>query len=321
MTTITRRWDDVGALSLTGQVGSGCALFKSALSAAGWSVEFEDLVNHKLVMKNDPLAGGNEAWVRFEESAQEILMQCYESMSDIDTGTGNATALNSGGGVVIRKSEAASSATRPYVIVADALRFYGGTYSNGTAPPTPTTNQTSGAYTTAFGAGAPDALIPGDPSVFVAGRDATGTQFVRSGLAINWPANTGPTSDLGFSLSRDASLSASPTPVALLPVGLETGPTAATGFGNNSYLVGSTPPGFSGHLCVPALVVGSNTFRGRMPGLFVPVNNCQGVTHLGDTVTPVGTSSPKAMAVIAGYAGTTAATNQPSRLFVDTGEW
>lgn len=323
MIPVIRRWDDSGALPLDGTAGSLRVILKDAALAAGWTVEYEDTVSNKLVIRNDMTAGGNDAWVRLEEGAQEAVLQCYESMTDIDTGSNPASALNSGAGVYIRKSESASSATRPYVVAFDALRFYGSIYSNGTAPPAPTTSGTSGAYTTMFGAGAPDLFIPADPSVFVAGRDASGGQYVASGLGRRHLMDTlAPSTDYGFALSRDASGSASPTAALLLCVGASNNPTTQTvGHGNANMPAGVSAPGLGGHVVAPALIAGGGTYRGRLPGLFVPLTAMAAVTHLGDTVTPVATASPRTLVVLAGYSSNQNTTNNPARLLVDTGDW
>src|SRR5690606_20008932 len=150
-----------------------------------------------------------------------------------------------------RKSQAASSATRPYVVAFDALRFYGNIYSNDTEPPA--SSGTSGAYTTLFGAGAPDLFIPADPSVFVAGRDASGGGlFVTSGLVCRHRMDLlALSTDYGFALSRDASGSASPTAALLLCVGASNSPTSSVGHGNSSMPAGVSAPGLNGHVVAP----------------------------------------------------------------------
>lgn len=328
MIPVIRRWDDVGALTLDGTAGSFRVLVKATLLAAGWTVEWEDVGAQKLVMRNDQTAGGNDAWIRILDDgsgaggAREAFLQCYEHMTDIDTGTGPATALNSGNGVVICKSMALSGASRPYVIGADALRLYGGIYANSETVPTPIDNNTSGNHLTAFAAGAPAMSIPGDPSVMVAGRDIVNinnwarSPLVRaSGVGDNWASTV-----QGFSLSRDASLSASVTPCSITRIypGNQNNPS----HGNANFYPTAPLPGYAGTMCIPSILVAGGTIRGQLPGLYAPTDGVSLTVHLGDTVTPILVASPREMLVISGYGeATNNSASGAGRLYIDTGDW
>lgn len=143
MATHTRLFmsTDPGAPVFTATVGSLCDLLKTCLvgsggvaygsgsaakAAAGWTVEFEDAVAHKLVLRNSP-ALGSGYYLRILDdgtgtsaTAANAHAQGYSSMSDIDTGTDATPAAVVGWpGGRIEKAESAGSTPIPWAVVAD----------------------------------------------------------------------------------------------------------------------------------------------------------------------------------------------------------
>lgn len=143
MATHTRLFmsTDPGAPVFTATVGSLCDLLKTCLvgsggvaygsgsaakAAAGWTVEFEDAVAHKLVLRNSP-ALGSGYYLRIIDdgtgtsaTAANAHVQGYSSMSDIDTGTDATPAAVAGWpGGRIEKAESAGSTPIPWAVVAD----------------------------------------------------------------------------------------------------------------------------------------------------------------------------------------------------------
>lgn len=337
MSTHEYRWDHAGAPVLAGVVGNLCAFFKTLLvgtagiaygsrPSAGWSVVWEDTGAHKLVLRNDMTAGGNDCYLRIVDDgsgaagARAGLIQCYESMSDIDTGTAPASAANSGAGVWIRKSDALSGSARVWVLCANALRFLGGVYPLGGSPPSPGTSAASAAQSAPFGGGPIVPSIPADPSVFVCGLEDGNSTTLPSHIVFSQNGNSSTGSfagqGQGFALSRDSSLSVSSTPARLLTPGAITGSTSNAAIGGNLYLPTPTP-GHSGDHAVPAHVAAGGTLRGHIPGLYLPMNAIYGTRVIGDTLSPLGVASPRTMVVVSGWAAST----QQGRLLIDTGPW
>jgi hypothetical protein len=60
-----------------------------------------------------------------DSAAQSSVLRGYESMSDVNTGSGPfPTPAQLGGGIVLRKSDASSAASRPWLLFADDRLFY-----------------------------------------------------------------------------------------------------------------------------------------------------------------------------------------------------
>jgi hypothetical protein len=119
--------DDVGAPTLSGEDGKLYDILKWALPLLGWSIEFDDSVNFRIVFRNDNADGGSGTYLRIVDKAADhastafqAQVNAYEAMTDIDTGdkkTPNSDAS------YITKSSAATSATRKYQIWGDKYRF------------------------------------------------------------------------------------------------------------------------------------------------------------------------------------------------------
>jgi hypothetical protein len=93
--------------------------------------------------------GGNSFFLRVRDDApstgKEAYMVGYETMSDVDTGTGLfPTAVQDAQGVVCRKSNAADATARAWVVVCDDRTVYIFTYDSLSALPNTTPVQVQG---------------------------------------------------------------------------------------------------------------------------------------------------------------------------------
>ena len=116
---IVLRSTDIDAPVLTGEDGSGYDVIKWAAQKLGWSVEFDDQANSKLVIRSSAVAGPGR-YYRFRDQAADhggdgrhMAVESFSSMSDIDTGVDGYPATD---GYWV-KSAAASSAARDYIII------------------------------------------------------------------------------------------------------------------------------------------------------------------------------------------------------------
>jgi len=131
------RSTDASAPVLTGQTGKLCDLLDACLvngygakSAAGWAIEYTG--TSKRVYR---AASGARLRYRLQDDGpgggtfKEARLTGYETMSDVDTGTGPfpTAALGVGGiaMVVARKSTTADATARSWMVIADARTCYG----------------------------------------------------------------------------------------------------------------------------------------------------------------------------------------------------
>ncbi len=129
MAVTVYRWDDASAPVLSGTAGALTTVLDACLvngygskPAAGWAIAFTG--TNKRVYR---AATGSRAYLRFDDSGTaNARVRAAESMTDVDTITGNPCPTDvqiSGGGYLI-KSSSADSTARPWVLVADGLRFH-----------------------------------------------------------------------------------------------------------------------------------------------------------------------------------------------------
>lgn len=138
------RWDDPGAPSLTGEVGSLTNLLRKCLvgtagvaygskASAGWSEQFTGTASNIAAFRNSTAAGGSGCYVLVNDNgpgaagARESRITAYAAMTDINTGTQPTTTH------YFRKSSALSSAARPWVVVVDELTAWLFVHTNGDA--------------------------------------------------------------------------------------------------------------------------------------------------------------------------------------------
>ena len=133
MAYIEYRSTDSGAPTLNGTSGSLIALLDACLvngygskSAAGWTKEYA--ATNKAVYRP---SHGNRYYLRVLDDgsdgtngARVARLRGYESMSGVDTGTGEfPTDAQVSGGLYIGKSSTADSTARTWVLLADGKRF------------------------------------------------------------------------------------------------------------------------------------------------------------------------------------------------------
>lgn len=130
------RSSDGSAPSLTGQTGSLVAVLDACLvngygakAAAGWAKTFSG--TSKAAYR---AAAGNRLYLRIQDDGpgggtfKEARATGYETMSDVDTGTGPfptaALGVGSAAMLVVRKSLTADATARAWIVVADGRTFY-----------------------------------------------------------------------------------------------------------------------------------------------------------------------------------------------------
>lgn len=133
MATITYKSTDASAPSLSGTVGSLIALLDAVLvngygskPSAGWSKVYSD--TNKAVYR---APAGNRFYLRVLDDgsdgthgAKVATIRGYETMSDVDTGTGPfPTAAQKSAGLFVGKSSTANATARPWFLLADGKRF------------------------------------------------------------------------------------------------------------------------------------------------------------------------------------------------------
>lgn len=128
MAVTVYRSTDASAPVLSGTVDSLALLLRAVLvdgygakAAAGWTESF-DGVNKKSFKQG----GGNLFHLRVDDSgpglggAREARVRGFETMSDVDTGTGSfPTTAQATDGLFIRKSATADATARPWKVIAD----------------------------------------------------------------------------------------------------------------------------------------------------------------------------------------------------------
>lgn len=127
------RSSDGSAPVLDGQAGSLVALLDACLvtgygakAAAGWSKDYTG--TYKATFRNGAAALSRK-YYRVQDdgpgaaTTREARIRGFDTMSDVDTGTGEfptaAQQASAGGSLVIRKSTAATSTTRTWMLAAD----------------------------------------------------------------------------------------------------------------------------------------------------------------------------------------------------------
>lgn len=136
LTPILYMSTDTSAPALTGQVGSLATLLQAVLvdgygskAPAGWSCPFT--ATNKRVLRNSPITGTG-MHLRIDDTstvggtnARYALTRVYETMSDIDTGTGpSPTVAQSATGRLFLKSLTLNSTSRAWMILATEKWFY-----------------------------------------------------------------------------------------------------------------------------------------------------------------------------------------------------
>lgn len=134
------RWDDAGAPTLSGQVGSLITILRKCLvgvagvaygskPSAGWSESFIGAATNIAAFRNNTSDGGSGCYARIDDNAggaggaMEAKLTVYAAMTDINTG------VNPTESPWIRKSSSADATTRKWLVIADGLTAWVYTYN------------------------------------------------------------------------------------------------------------------------------------------------------------------------------------------------
>lgn len=309
-TTRYYRWDDPGAPTLTGEVGSLHALLKTCLvgsagvaygtgpnekAAAGWTVAYEDIGNFKLALRNNSQAeGGTGMCIRIHDNgtgtggAREAFIRAYSDMSDIDTGDdATPTTAQQTTGLVVRKSGTLDSTARRWVLVCDELTCYLWINFNSTG------NNNDGLYWW----GDFESFVAGDTFRFgIGGR----TEQNVNGGSVSWlytsfTALLASVSGPGFYVAR----AANQIGTAVAATVLYNAP-ASNSMPGSSYSI--VPSGQAAY--APLLLATVGSLRGRMRGLYAPMHSDL-TTAPGTEISMVDGFDPTATFVLLRQAGAT----------------
>lgn len=283
------RSTDGSAPVLTGQVGSLVALLDACLvngygskAAAGWTKSFSG--TNKAVYRA-PV--GVRHYLRIQDdgpvAANEVRMHGYETMSDVDTGTGIfPTSGQSSFGLICRKSDTTDSTAQAWVIAGDDRTFYLFSNSMGYM------------FGEIYSLGTEDAH-----RTMLVGRGSENQNLAASGiynlgsLAGNLLVSSGGTSIAAYMPRSYTGLGAS-EPIRMHGDDVKSG--SNTYAGNN--LVFPSP--VDGGLYIsPVWVHENNVIRGRLRGLFQPLHPPSSFA-VGDTFSGVGDFAGKTFEFIAG---------------------
>ena len=235
---------------------------------------------------------GNRLYLRVDDSnAQYALVNAYETMSDVDTGT-NGTAA-----VYWKKSDASSTATREWYLIGNRKTFYlfAAWHSSYLT------------YHIGYAFGEMKSLKAGDNwNTILIGHTANPASLWLSTSFYNTSGNTNTT---GLYLMRNSlgtagvitfyKISASPN----------------TTFGANGGLSYPNPTN-NGMELVPVEVIESGgVYRGRLHGLLNPMEVIGGLFNSGDKTIVISGRTYMAMKIVVSGSATA------SNLWVDLGEW
>ena len=151
------RWDDPGAPTLTGEVGSLTNLLRKCLvgtagtaygskAAAGWSEQFVGAAANVAVFKNNEAEGGSGCFVKVVDNgsgaggAREAALTAYAMMTDIGTG------VNPSKTPFLRKSSTANNLARRWIVVADGLTAWIYLYKSGLSAVVPGEDASFGGF-------------------------------------------------------------------------------------------------------------------------------------------------------------------------------
>lgn len=130
---VVYRSDDVGAPTLTTNAGTLIAVLDACLvngygskAAAGWTKPFSG--TNKAAYRMGSVAGYPQHYLRVDDSSLSsspwATLIGYETMTDVDTGTGLfPTNAQLAGGMFMRRSNSTTVATKSWVLIANNQRF------------------------------------------------------------------------------------------------------------------------------------------------------------------------------------------------------
>lgn len=279
------RSTDVGAPELSGTAGALIGVLDYALvTTAGWTKSFSG--TNKAVYR---APAGNRFYLRVDDTGtQTSRVVGYETMSDVDTGTGPfPTALQQSGGAYILKSNSGSSAARFWTVFVDAQACYIVT----------NTNFNDITQMTLYGT----ICFFGDILSWASG-DAYGTMIIAgssnaaSGNNFSDSAGALSTTQAGVYLCRSYTQIGSSVPAAKFSNRI-----AGTDMGTAGL---PYPDPVIGGLVLEQVKVTEPTaqvIRGLLPGVYAPVHNIYNTLVAGDTMSGTGALAGKTFEMVAGY--------------------
>lgn len=314
-TTKELRWDAGGAPTLNANAGSFRNLARDFLEDCGWSVIWQDAGAQKVVLRNSMGHGGSGCYIRilddgsFSSSTRVARIDIYETMSDIDTGTASPRTA------YFWKDRTGSGGPNAFVLTADERTFYATAYTNGIAP----AESGFGYYKAGLIAGDYDPIIPGDPGIIIGGADSdvvgTGASAsMPNSMFLCTPANLNPNNTVwnGLTLSRTPTLAIAQVRAAIVTTSAEN----TNGIGGSSTPMANPTPGTSDVHFSPAFVGAGGMFRGRLRGLYIPLNRWDGGgANVGTTHSPGNMSGVTSLGCLAGSSSSAGNAVAVGRLF------
>lgn len=220
------------------------------------------------------------------------------------------------------KARLANAEPRSWTAHADERTVYITTYVGEGEPPV--VAGAAGAYLVGMiGAGDYAPTIAGDPAIFGSLMEtespATGPSAAAASVLGRAPSPSNPVgTSSAFRVARDTLLAPSP-PQATLIGGSSRNGGPSVGYGGQSSLLPWPSPGTDGGHMIPGLVYADGALRGRMRGLYIPLNDwvSDGGAVVGGVQVPLATAQSLSLAVLAGNSTTVGAINAFQRLFVE----
>lgn len=298
---------DASAPTLNGTAGSVIALLDAvlvngygSLTAAGWTKSYSGT---NLAAYRPP--SGNQLYLRVDDTgAQEARLVGYETMSDVNTGTGPfPTAAQQSGGLYLRKSSTADATARPWVIIASATAFYF------FGCPVETTATGFNSMVANDGGGH---FFFGDLVTYMAGTDTYATMIIapiatgggsigRIGMRNSATFNGTLSTNGGHFVARAYTQASGAAAVAkVVPNDYSDGGTLSI-----SSLLPVFPDPCTGNLNFSVIEImeqnTGNTYivRGRLPGAFCPVHMLPGGT--GDIVSGTGSYNGRSWFIVSAF--------------------
>lgn len=328
-TTRELRWDAPGAPALTGQVGSFYNLIKTFLVSCGWSIEWDEPANYKVVLRNSLAHGGSGCYLRVLDDGSHptrgsrlARTWIYEEMTDIDTGTGGAqhpTAASPAG--EIGKSITSDATPRAYALWADELTLHGNIFTHNLV----NINTYLGEHV-AFSCGDYIKAIPGDVSVYAAWPRYYYGDFHQSNILKLGPELYTIAPNTRFFVSRDKTGIVTP---------VDAGPVCSPNLSSTQLNVaiggsaarGTYPAGghISGAWSIPAIIGEFNgtTIRGMLRGIRYPLNRVEDVHAFANwqPISALGDPRGSTYVVMRGTADAASAPFTGAVLIDKTGPW
>ena len=290
-TTRIYKSTDTSAPVLVGGVSSLINLLDKCLvtgygsaTPAGWTKPYTG--TDKACFRNSLAAGGTGMHIRVSDAgtgtggAREALVRAYFTMTDVDTGTIETPTVAQLASVVWRKSDTVDSTPRAWILIADERSFYlwidTGTSSNGNS---------------CYAAGDFDSYIAGEAyPFFITGRNSQSAGGLLAstgnepGLMTTVSTALAAPSTYGIWLARGYSGSGNPVLSGLM---CPTMPGNSFTIGGSSAI--SNPSLGSGlNFYQPGIICAEATVRGRMRGVYVPLNSHAGVAAGTEITNPPG---------------------------------